>query len=170
VSGWEDAGQVPGANEARDEWVQLFAANPKVLWGLVADVVKAVRAGEGDRKTGRRPAVSVGSLDELYAVLFPPSYQQRPFPEAFALALGERSQRAFAAQIGFNQSIVSRLLSGKTAPTVEIIERVSHALNVRPTYFHEYRAMKIGQVVTDVLMANPTMSADAVRRLAGISA
>jgi hypothetical protein len=170
MGGWDDAGRVPGANESLDQWERLLTAQPKVLWGLVADIVKAVKAGEGERKTGRRPAVSVGSLDELYEVLFPPCYEQSAFPKALAIALGERSQRAFAERVGFNQATVSRLLSGKTPPTVEMIERISHALNVRPTYFHEYRAMKIGQVVTDVLMANPMMSADAVRRLVGVPA
>ena len=165
MAGWDDAGQVPGAQSDLDEWEALLASNPKVLWGLVADVVKAVKAGEGERKTGRRPAVSVASIDELYEVLFPPAYDQAPFPQAFATALGSRSQRAFAQHVGFNQATVSRLLTGKTPPTVEMIERIAHALNVRPTYFHEYRALKIGQVVTDVLLANPLMSADAVRRL-----
>jgi DNA-binding XRE family transcriptional regulator len=170
MAGWDDAGQVYGTAGTQEEWATLLTNNPRVLWGLVADVVKAVKAGEGGRKTGRRPAVAVGSLDELYEVLFPTVYQQDPFPQAFAAALGRRSQRAFAQQIGFNQATISRLLAGKTAPTVEMIERIAHTLNVRPTYFHEYRAMKIGQVVTDVLLAHPTLSADAVRRLAGVSA
>lgn len=170
MAGWEDAGRVPGANDALDEWQNLLAENPKVLWGLVADVVKAVKAGEGERKTGRRPAVSVSSLDELYEVLFPPTYESAAFPTAFSIALGDRSQRRFAEEVGFNQATVSRLLSGKTPPTIEMIERIAYTLNVRPTYFLEYRAMKLGQVVTDVLLANPHLSIDVVRRLAGVPA
>lgn len=147
-----------------NDWEQILLENPKVLWGLIADVVKAIKAGEGDKKTGRRPAASVGSLDELYEILFQP-YADAPFPEVFAKALGKRSQRAFAAQIGVNQATISRLLAGKTPPTVEMLERIAHTLNVRPTCFREYRAMKLGQVVSDVLMQNPDLSKDLCRKL-----
>ena len=172
MAGWEDAARVHGVHDQAAEWEVLLTSNPKVLWGLVADVVKAVKAGEGERKTGRRPAVSVASLDELYDILFPPAYQTAAFPEALAHALRQRehSTHTFAAVVGFNQSTVSRLMSGKTAPTVEIMERIAHALRVRPTYFHEYRAMKIGQLVTEVLLANPAISVDAARRLTGAAA
>ena len=153
--------------ETETDWEQLLTSNPKVLWGIVADVVKAVKASEGERKTGRRPAVSVGSLDELYEVLFPVQYTEAAFPEAFAqlLRTGCFSQVTFAAHVGFNQATVSRLVAGKTPPTVEMIERISYALDVRPTYFREYRALKIGQVITAVLLAHPQLSADAVRRV-----
>lgn len=159
MTGWEDVC-------VDEEWETLLSSNPKVLWGLVADIVKAVKAGEGERKTGRRPAVGVGSLDELYELLFPKVYCVEPFPVAFAAALGERSQRDFACAIGFNQATVSRLLSGKTPPTCEVMERIAHTLKLPPTFFLEYRAMKLGQVITDVLLANPQMSIDTVRRLA----
>lgn len=152
-----------------DDWSALLASNPKVLWGLVADVVKAVKAGEGDRRTGRRPAVGVGSLDELYSLLFPKVYVNDPFCQAFRAALGTRSQREFAATVGINQATVSRLLRGKTAPTVEIMERIANTLRIPPTFFLEYRAMKLGQVITDVLLANPQVSIDTVRRMAGVA-
>lgn len=166
MTGWEGAGQYAAA-ESHADWASLMREHPKVLWGLIADVVKAVKAGEGQRKTGRRPAVSVGSLDELYAALFPPTYGIVPFPEAFARALGDRSQRAFALEVGLNQGTISRLLSGRIEPSLETIERISQALHIRPTYFAEYRAMKIGQVVTDVLRSHPELSSDCVRRLVG---
>ena len=91
----------------RDEdWQQILASNPKVLWGLVADVVKAVKAGEGERRTGRRPAVSVASLDELYDVLFPTAYSTDPFCKAFHERLHERafSQRPSHASISTHTS------------------------------------------------------------------
>lgn len=151
-----------------NDWEQILADNPRVLWGLVADVVKAIRAAEGDKKTGRRPAATVASIDELYDLIFQP-YADAPFPEVFAKALGTRSQRAFAEQVGFNQATVSRLLAGKTPPTVETIERISRALNVRPTCFREYRAMKLGQVVTDVLLHDPALSTEICRKLVNAS-
>jgi hypothetical protein len=151
------------------DWEQILTDQPKVLWGLVADIVKAAKADEGERRTGRRPAATVSSLDELYAVLFPPAYMTAPFPEAFtgALVTAGQSQRQFALYAGFNQATVSRLASGKLPPSVEMIERISHVLNVRPTYFAEYRALKLGQIVTDVLMAHPGMSAESIRQLIG---
>lgn len=154
------------------DWERMFAENPKVLWGLVADIAKAVKAMEGERKTGRRPSVSVGSIDELYEVLFPESYVEEEFTTALAHALTRKhmSQRKFAKVAGFNQATVSRLLSGTTPPSVEMMERIAHTLKIRPTYFMEYRAMKLGQIVTDVLLANPAMSIESVRRLAGSTA
>lgn len=155
-------------NPAEEDWDALLTSNPKVLWGLVADVVKAVKAGEGERKTGRRPAVSLTSLDELYDVLFPTVYATEPFPQVFnqLLTAGGYAQRTFADTIGFNQATVSRLISGKTLPTVEVMERIAYTLGIRPTYFFEYRAMKLGQVITDVLLGQPELSIKTVRQLA----
>lgn len=161
---WEDAAAVAGLDQIAS-WNDLLEERPEALWGLIADVVKAAKAGQGARKTGRRPAVSVGSLDELYEVLFPPSYSIKPFCDTFAHLLGDRSQRAFAGRVGFNQATVSRLLAGKTQPSPQTMERVAKALGVRPTYFAEYRALKLGEVVTDVLLAHPDLSADSLRRL-----
>ena len=47
---------------------------------------------------------------------------------------------------------------------------LASVLALRPTYFVEYRALKIGRLVTDVLMSDPHLSADAVRRLFGANA
>ena len=160
---WEDAAAVAGLSDITS-WSDLLGERPEALWGLVADVVKAAKA-QGSGKTGRRPAASVGSLDELYEVLFPTQYSVKPFCDTFAHLLGERSQRAFAGRVGFNQATVSRLLAGKTQPTPQIIERIASAFDVKPTYFAEYRALKLGEVVTDVLLANPDLSAETLRKL-----
>ena len=154
------------------EWEQVLSEQPKILWGLVADIVKAAKAGEGEKRTGRRPAATVGSLDELYDVLFPPAYTTRPFPEALnkALSIANLTQRQMAEGIGCDQATISRLISGRSEPRVETIESIARVLNVRPTYFAEYRAMKLGQVVTTVLLANPALSAESVRSLIGATA
>lgn len=168
MTGWDDAGQVPGARDAFvEDWERLFTANPKILWGLVADVAKAVKANEGERKTGRRPGVTVSSLDELYMVLFPDTYADVPFPEALTKALGSTSQHKFAERVGYNQATVSRLVSGKIQPSVETMERIAQTLGIRPTYFVEYRAMKLGQIVTTVLLNNPYLSMERIRGMAG---
>lgn len=158
----------PRSAPVEDDWEELFAANPKMLWGLVADVVKAVKAGEGERKTGRRPAVSLRSLDELYEVLFPPAYVTEPFPVAFShlLTRAGLNQYTYAEASGYSQSTVHRLLTGKKSATTAEMERIAHTLGIRPTYFYEYRALKIGQVITEVLLGNPEMSVDTVRQLA----
>lgn len=158
--------------DAIDDWGQFLTDNPKVLWGLVADVVKAAKAAEGERRTGRRPAVSVGSLDELYDVLFPTCYASEPFPQALSerITHAGHSQRTFAKVSGYSQPSINRMVSGRLAPTVELLEHLAGVLNIRPTYFVEYRALKIGQVVTSVLLADPMLSADAVRRLFGATA
>lgn len=153
--------------EPADDWSGFLADNPKVLWSLVADVVKAVKASEGERRTGRRPAVSCGSLDELYDVLFPVAYTADAFPVAFAqlLSAADLSQRTFAKTSGYSQPTINRMLAGKAQITPELLEHLARLLGVRPMYFAEYRALKIGQLVTEVLMADPHLSADSVRRL-----
>ena len=103
MSGWEGAGRHAAAENYAD-WASLLQEHPNVLWGLIADVVKAVKASEGEKRTGRRPAVAVGSLDELYEVLFPQAFATKPFKEAFAELLEQRwgrwgSQSAFAANV-----------------------------------------------------------------------
>ena len=45
-----------------EEWEQVLNEYPQLLWGIVADVVKAVKADQGEKRTGRRPAASVGSV------------------------------------------------------------------------------------------------------------
>ena len=158
--------------EPGEDWGAFLAENPTVLWGLVADVVKAVKAGEGEKRTGRRPAVSVGSLDELYDILFPACYASEPFAVTFGQLLAETgmSQRAFAVAARMHQATVNRLLTGRATPDLHCYERIAAALKVRPTYFPEYRALKIGQLVTETLLGNPMLSAEAVRRLFGATA
>lgn len=165
-TGWDSAGQLVGGS-TYEEWNDVLSRDPRVLWGLVADVVKAVRAATGERRTGRRPAATVGSLDELYDLLFPTAYESRPFPQALNDLLENKgfSQRSFATASGITQPMVSRLCAGKTAPTAQIMERIAYFLDVRPTYFNEYRAAKLGQIITDALLANPQMSAEVARRL-----
>lgn len=164
-----------------EEWEGFLAENPKVLWSLVADVVKAVKAGEGERKTGRRPAASCSSIEELYDLLFPPSYATEPFPTTLGELMKRQgvSQGALAKACHVNQSTISRVMSGSSIDprwrqplTTDLMEAIAVALNVRPTYFAEYRAMKLGEIVSDTLLSNPTLSAESVRRffLAGAPA
>lgn len=166
MTGWDSAGS-HAASQTNAGWTELLTDHPRVLWGLIADVVKAVKAGEGEKRTGRRPAASVGSLDELYEILFPAVYGTQPFPEAFRIALNGRPQDAFAKRIGCNQATISRLLAGRSRPSVQHMELIAHGLGIKPTYFVEYRAMKLGEIVTDVLLGNPALSAQQARELAG---
>jgi DNA-binding XRE family transcriptional regulator len=163
---------MPRATDIGEDWETVLAENPKILWGLVADVVKAVKAGEGERRTGRRPAATVRSLDELYEVLFPTAFATLPFREALYELMQERglSQRALATEVGLNQSSINRLLNGGWAPDIEMLELLAGKMNVRPTYWSEYRAMKLGQLVTNVFLTDPRRSADAVRALVGAPA
>lgn len=155
------------------QWDAVFADNPQMLWGLISDMVKAIKASEGERRTGRRRAATVASTDELFALLFPVQYETRPFAEAFAsLIEGKYTQRAFATYFGFNQATISRLLAGKLRPSVETMERIAIALRIQPMYFAEYRAAKLAQVLSDLFLAHPEVSAHVAQRLrrAGVSA
>lgn len=150
------------------EWLAVIDANPDIMWKTFGDIYDVVKAEEdkerGIRSMGRRPARKGVSLDELFAVVLPPSYSNDPFPVALKNLISSRSQRQFAMKVPCNQSTLSRMLAGQMTPDLVMLERLAAAGKVHPSYFLEWRAMYLGQLITRVFMDRPNMSIGALRR------
>ena len=159
----------PSTGMTDKEWLTVFDANPDIMWHIIGDMYDIVLAEEererGIRSMGRRPARKGVSLEQLYAVVFPPTYSQEPFPKAFANLIKGKSQRQFAMKIPCNQSTLSRLLAGQVQPDLLMLERIAAAAKVNPHYFAEWRAMYLGQLITEVLLRRPNMSIQALRNV-----
>lgn len=150
-------------------WKAAFDANEDIMWAIIGDIYDAVKTEEekaaGIRRMGRRPARQGTSMDEVYKTIFPQQFTMDPFREAFEKLLKGRSQRQVAAKIPCDQATISRLLSGRLMPDLRMLERVADVCKVPPYFFVEYRALMVGQLVTQVLLEQPNMGVTAVKRL-----
>lgn len=156
----------PAIDEGAAAWTKAMIAEPDVLWTMIADVVKVAKATAGPRRTGRRPAVSGLSVEQVWEIIHPEKYSTEPFPVALGALLGARSQRAFAARVPCSQYLLHNLLTGKRAPGMALIEAIAEAAKVPPDFFTEYRTLRVAKLVTDVLTAHPHLSITLYRRIA----
>ena len=154
------------------EWVKFFDTPQgfAAMGAIIGDIFDEVKAEEekeaGVKRMGRRPGRSA-SLAEVYATVFPAAYSMDPFPTALVKLLNGRSQRAFAAKIPCNQSTLSRLLSGEWKPDLSMMESIAAAAKVAPSFFMEWRAMYVGQVITETLLNRPNLSITHLRQVNG---
>ena len=140
------------------------------MWAIIGDVYDAVKTEEekaaGIRRMGRRPARHGSSMQEVYATVFPTVYSSDPFPEALTKLLDGRSQRAFAAKIPCNQGTISRLAQRPAASRPRHARTESRLpRRCSPYFFVEYRAQVIGQMVVKILLEQPNMSIQAMKRV-----
>lgn len=158
----------PSVHMDDKEWLAVIDDNPDIMWKTFGDIYDVVKAEEdkerGIRSMGRRPARKGVSLDELFAVVLPPSYSNDPFPLALKNLIAARSQRQFAMKVPCNQSTLSRMLAGQMKPDLVMLERLAAAGKVHPAYFMEWRALYLGQVITQVFLLRPNMSIGTLRR------
>jgi hypothetical protein len=162
----------PGVDDPADAWVKAFVEQPDVLWTMIADVVKVAKATDGPKRTGRRPAITGLSVDDVWATLYPEHYTTEPFGVAVSTLLGERSHRQLVhvMRLPCSQPTFSRMMNGGVLPKhLPVIEAVAAALKVPPTYFREYRSFKLAEVVSAVLLQNPQMSIGLVKKLRGLT-
>lgn len=162
----------PSTQMGEAEWMAFFdtPAGFAAMGAIIGDIFDEVKAEEekeaGVKRMGRRPS-RTASLTEVWATVFPAPYSMDPFPESLNKLLNGRSQRAFAMKIPCNQSTLSRLLSGEWAPDLTMLERIALAARVSPSYFVEYRAMFIGQLITKALTNSPNLGVTHLRLLRG---
>lgn len=151
------------------EWLAALNENDDIMWKIIGDIYDAVKTEEekdaGIRRMGRRPARQGTSMDEVYATVFPQQYSTDPFGITFRRLMLGRSQTQVAMKIPCNQSTISKYLSGQRMPDVTTMERIAAAVKVPPHYFTEYRAMMLGQLITQILTEQPTMGITAMKRL-----
>jgi hypothetical protein len=163
---WERAKSLyPATGDDEAAWARVLSEQPDVMFSVIAYIVKVVKATDGPRKTGRRPGVHGLSFDEVWDVLYPQRYTLEPLTDALPKLMAGKSQRQVAPLVPCNQATLSRILSGQVQPDIVLLRNLARALKVPPTYFAEYRALRMAQLVQDVLLAQPNVSVSIFKRL-----
>jgi hypothetical protein len=162
--------EFPSTGMGEAQWLAFFDtpaghhAMGRII-GDIYDVVKAEREKEdGLQRMGRRPRRQ-GSLEDVYATVFPAPYTMDPFPESMLKLLAGRSQRQFAPKIPVHQTTMSRLMSGALVPDKTMLERIAHAAKVHPSYFVEWRAMYVSEMVQSVMTNRPNIGVTAYKHV-----
>lgn len=165
--------QFPSIFGTDDEgWLHFFQSPHgfQVLGKFLGDAYTTAK-DEEDRQAGVRRAGSGrraprrASLDEVLQTVFPDRFSMDPFPVAMEKLLAGRSQRMFAMKAGVHQTTLSRLMRGQYSPEIDILESIAKAAKIHPSYFLEWRALYIGEVLTKVFVKNPNLSVAALREL-----
>ena len=157
-----------GMNEAG--WLAFFdtPAGQHAMGRIIGDIYDVVKAEQekdaGLQRMGRRPRRQ-DSLADVYETVFPQPYTMDPFRESMVKLLGNRSQRAFAPRVPVHQTTLSRLMSGALHPDRTMLERIAEAARVHPSYFVEWRAMYVAQMVEMVLTQRPNMGVTAYKHV-----
>ncbi len=146
-------------------WQRSLEANPDVLMRIIRDMAKIIQSGDRTGVTGRRPSPKAVSFDELWSMLFPERFSNEPFHVTLVTVMNGRSQNYFAKQMHVGQSHLHYLLRGSRKPSIEVMEAAAKAGRTSPAVFVEWRAMKLGQLVTEVLLQRPDVSTQIVKAL-----
>lgn len=150
-----------------DSWEQVLRDQPDVLHTLISDIVKIVQSqGEEDR-IGRRPAPDAVSYDELFDLLMPKRFSSDPLPIALRDLMGPLSQKQFAIKACTQREYISQMLGGKRVPSMDVMASLARAGGVTPAYFAEWRAARLAQVLSDIMLTDPKWSVVMAKRLAG---
>lgn len=164
---WERAKtQYPATGDDEAAWSALLTEEPDVMYAVIAYIVKVVKAVEGPRKTGRRPGITGLSFDDVWDVLYPDRFTLEPLTVALVGLMAGKSQHQIAPMVPCNQATLSRVMSGRLIPDLALLRSLAVALHVPPTYFVEYRAGRVAQIVEAVLISQPTMSVTVLKNLA----
>lgn len=153
------------------EWVAFFntPAGFHVMGRIIGDIYDEAMAEEereaGLRQMGRRPNRRAVPLSEVYAMVFPRPYSMDPFATSMAKLLEGRSQRAFCRRVPIHQTTLCRYLDGSRKPDLEMLEKLAAAAKVKPSYFVEWRAMYVGQLIQTVLLDHPNIGISAVNTI-----
>lgn len=152
------------------EWKAFFdtPAGTQAFGRIIYDILDELKSQEernaGVRRIGRRPQRSAIPLDEVMATIFPPEFSNEPLREQIRPFV--RNQRAFARRANIGQATVSNILNGKYGDmSIEMMESIASACNLRPWSFPEWRAAYVGQLVSEVMLASPAMG---IRVLKGL--
>jgi transcriptional regulator with XRE-family HTH domain len=163
---WEKAkDRYPTTGDDEAAWAKVLTEHPDVMFSVIAYIVKVVKATDGPRKTGRRPGVTGLSFDDVWDVLYPERFTLVPLVEALPALMVGRSQHQVAPTVPCNQATLSRIIAGKLVPDLSLLRALAVALNVPPTYFIEYRAGRLAQIIQQALIEQPTMSVTLLKQL-----
>lgn len=169
MAGWQELleGHPLGEESGHaDFWQVYLAERPDVLHRLLADVYQATYGAD-------KPP----TLDELWDLVAKPQFSLKPFGEAVLDALGTRSVRSLAMQIGIHQSLLTRYLSGQRdvvsirdpRGSMARIELIAKALRVHPSYFAEWRRLWVMSLLDAAFVSQPELSVGVWRRFSGFA-
>jgi transcriptional regulator with XRE-family HTH domain len=162
----------PSCNMGIEEWTSFFgtAAGLRAMGRIIYDIFDEIMSREereqGKRRIGRRPAREAVSLAKVMAVVKPEEFTNEPLPEALRKLLRGRSQRQFCRKVPISQPYLSRLLSGeRSGVDLDMLERLAAAAGVHPWHFPEWRALYVGELITEVMRTAPHVGITVLRSL-----
>lgn len=142
-------------------WERAFTNNIELLGRLLQDILKVDVASTG--RPGPRPNLDRTRAEPQLERLLGKDpadhpYSILPFAEAFRILVGKRSIRHLGTKLGVSKSHLHRLLSGAVQPTPEQMERIAEVFKKQPSYFVEYRTVKIKTALGVQLSRDPDVS------------
>lgn len=145
------------------DWNEVFRADPAILGRIVNDIIKQEQARPGT--PGKRPALDPEVASQRIRELSGEDYSLLPFEQAFNNLKGDRSVRHVASMVGLDKSMVHKLLTGKTHPTMEQMEKIAAGFKKQPGYFHEYRVAYVLSMMFALMDDGPESAIVQYRKL-----
>lgn len=119
------------------DWEVVFRSDPEILGQIINDILKVDSAVPG--KPGKRPALEGRAAEERLRRIVGDDYTALPFRDAVYALLGTRSVLWLSNKTGIHRSLLYKIMTGKSEPSIEVIRDISVALDKSPSYFAEYR-------------------------------
>jgi hypothetical protein len=163
-AGWKEALQRESDRASDpDYWIAIFTQRPEILHRLIADLFQAAHGVD-----------RIPSVDDLWDLIAPPAYSNRPFGEAFEEILGSRDPAEIAEKAGLYRGTLSRyvrcvrpIVTSDVEGSMRRIELIARALDVHPSYFAEWRRLWVMALLDRAFQVRPELSYAMFQRLAG---
>ena len=133
-------------------WGNAISSDEEVFVRLLGDVIKS--GGRGS-KPGKRPTLDRKAAQEQFAQLAAEDFSELTFTDAFRVLCGKRSVRHVASLTDLSKTGVQDLMTGKTQPSFETMEKVAKGFKKHPSYFLEYRIGYVVAVLAQFLEDEP---------------
>lgn len=137
---------------AQVDWSSVFRSDPDVFARLLGDVLKAEGRGS---IPGKRPQLDRAEGAKRLAKIAGEDHATVDFAAAFRALTHSLSVRGAARKTGLSQAMTQRLLAGDVQPSFEIMEKVAAAFRKHPSYFLEYRILKVLVFIDKFLTDSP---------------
>lgn len=161
----------PSIAMGEPEWMDFFdgregrRAMGRILYDIYDQIKEDEEREAGRRRVGRRPGREPVPLDEVFKTIFlaPPSLEV--FHVALRELMGTMSMRALAKRIGMSSGNFSYYTNGKLKPDLYLMEKIALVLKVHPSYFIEWRAQYVAEMIRRVYMTDPKLSITAYKAI-----
>jgi len=146
-------------------WSSVFSRDIDVFARLLGDMLKADGRGS---TPGKRPQVSRADGLEKLNKLAGSDYSELEFHDAFrALSYG-LSVRKIANKTNLSKSHIQLLLTEKSSPSFEAMEKIAEGFGKKPTFFLEYRVAKVMALVESFLFDSPETATAWYHKMFGV--